>query len=291
MSACSRGPQQQKLHRRIHGGALRAAFSAPNAVLPLRSVQKVKAHQVVNSLQGAARRHAAGNDAADFLANLARERHPHGPAWQAVACNSEVAEALRVAELLAKASARWPRAHAPGAGRAQLRSTRTAEQRAGCQWAKALLRQQRRADRDATRRANLATHEWVEWGGISRCRVCLTVRTRQPGICPGAAESFRQQLVSAPLRGHRMWVAGAIPPDGLAEKRPLMACMVCGGWSLGGRSELLAAQCAPPSKHGAVAIRRLRRGVFPRAARRWEGTTVAHLMPWSECTVACSSAE
>ena len=249
---------------------------------PLCVLLRPEVEQATVPLQGTARRHAAGNEAADFLANLARKRHPRGPAWQAAACSSEIAEALRVTELLAKASARWPRAHDPGAGRAEPRNPLTAEQRAECTQAKAQHQQRHRAERDAARRANAATHEWVDWGGTSRCRICLVARSRQPGVCPGVAETFRQQLVDAPLRGHRMWVTGAIAPDGLAEERPLMACMACGAWSLGGRSEPLAAQCGPPSKHGAAAVRRMRQGLFPRAGYRWKGMRVSSLIPWDD---------
>ena len=135
------------------------------------------------------------------------------------------------------------------------------------------------AQKRREQKAAKATHDWVTWQGITRCQKCLITRSNRVQACSGAANKFQQVAGDALRNGHSLWVAEAVLPVGLAPGLPFAACIKCGGWATVGRSQLMSEPCLPPSKHGAYAIRRMRRGLFPRAERRWTGMTLSQAMP------------
>ena len=274
-----RGRSPRTWAKRMHGGCMRAAFANAQARPALSAMVKVKAHQHLDALDGIDLELARGNKAADELAKQANHRHPQPCSSHKKVTAAQLDDAEQVALLVGRASARWPRARDPGAGRAQLREQLTAAQRHE-------RASRRRADRKQQRDASVtkkqvtdATHEWVRWRGAMRCKRCLCQRSGTTPVCPGFSATFCQVLTSAPSRGHRLWAAEALPPGGCSAPLPFLACVRCGAWRTVGKSVRLDGQCVAPSKHGQSAIRRMRRGLFPRADRRWDGYWLASAMP------------
>ena len=273
------GFQGRRWGRLMHGGCLRAAWASELARPALQGMVKVQAHQDLDLLSGEALDLARGNHAADLQAKEALLGHPQ-PSPTTVACRDAVlADAQEVASLLARASARWPRARDPGAGRAQL-YCRSATEQQERQQARAVRRRQQLEEARTERQRVISSHDWVTVRGVSRCKVCLRRQTRSLQACEGSSARFRDTLDVAVRCGHRLWVADALCPIGQDASLPFVACRDCGAWSTGGPPALLGAQCRPPSRHGLYAIQRMKKGLFPRAERRWAGMTLAHLMPW-----------
>ena len=265
--------------KRMYGGCMRAAFTSTQAHSALCTMAKVKAHQQLDTLQGRDLELARGNAAADELAKAASSRHPQPCSAHKASTAAQLADAEQVALLIGRASARWPRARDPGAGRALLREQLTAVQRRERASRRRADREERKHARAAQQRVTDATHEWVRWRGATRCKRCLCQRSSTTSACPGVAAAFCRVLTGASARGHRIWAAEAVPPGGCSAPLPFLACIQCGAWRTVGNSARLDGQCAAPSKHGMSAIRRMRRGVFPRADRRWTGYSLADLMP------------
>ena len=255
---------------------------APDAAAPLASVQKVQAHQDVQKLQGAARRHAAGNEAADARANLARQRHPRGAEAYVAMGDAAAAEAIKVAEHLARASARWPAAGA--------RLGRRGGAERNFEEARALRRRDvaaRKKQEKAHRAATLASHDWGTWRTVTRCRRCLRAKGPRAAAkaCAGPSSKLFGILRDAAQGGHRLHVADAVAPN--CEPTMIAFCVDCGAWTQSGRSPKLAAPCTHVAAGaGAYCLGRLRQGLFPVGDSRYMGYTVADAVPFGTVALA-----
>ena len=235
----------------------------------------MKAHQDTDQLEGIDKRHALGNKAADERAKLARCRHPQAPPLQQRANDHIADEAVRVAILLAKASARWP----PAGPRRQFtaEATRSRLEAASRRKQEVALQKKQRARASAE---NLASHTWSMWRGRMRCSACWCIRGPKAAgrACPGKSVKFLDKMQAAVGAGHGMFVADAVDSSG--GRAALAICCSCGAWTQSGRSTKLGKQCAEPSGSGPSTIRRVRQGLHPCPDFRYREVRVEHLVPW-----------
>ena len=261
--------------RQMHGGTLRTAFSYEAARDGLHAAVKVKAHQSVTAgPQNCPKWHfAAGNAVADKQANAARALQPPASPTVLATADFQVAEALRVGSIVARATARWP-----SAGERRQPSQTAVAQREAAAARRAAAKQARRSEEQAQAKANLATHSWQG----QQCAVCHVSRSRGAlAACEGRPAALPQLLASAVQLHHKMHIGEAVAPRG--ARMPIAACLACGGWSQTGRisrRSKLASECSGcATGAGPDVVARLSAGWHP-SNRLHNDVGVVGLLPW-----------
>ena len=116
--------------------------------------------------------------------------------------------------------------------------------------------------------------------GVGRCLGCHVERRHAEAAvsAPCGSDWGREMLAGHRERGHRISVA-------FVERRrelpsPLLICLQCGSWAEAGTAKGLLGQCSgQPSRHAADAIRRVRRGLCPKAGKAAREGVVSDLIP------------
>ena len=268
------------LRRKVYGGVIRCAFVEAEVGDSLRAIVKVAAHQVIESISDPVRRYRAlGNDAADSLAKSATALHPAAAASDAGRFELASSDALKVAELMAKALARWP----SSAGRHEFTADHIAKRDAAAE-----LRRRRRernlAERIRAAQSRAASHEWGEWGQLQQCRRCFLPRKSGEAFeCAGAPLKLFAAASAALQRGHKMYLGVLHRGDGQCPA-PFVCCLRCGAWCQTGISlrkhSLLSTECKNPRKRP-DSVARVLRGRHPKCAAPYTQFSVETLQPLS----------
>ncbi len=241
---CNRGSARAIAGDRVYGGLLKPVLSDA-AWAKQVSVRKVPAHVDPRAVSGKARDDALGNAEADAEAKKARMIHPQPPP----ALEKEVEAQLRRARLVVRAMAATLPLFPP-----------MPKERM----------QKRPVARDGATIRGRGGHEWEFKAGFWRCGVCWALSVK-PEIsaqmvhrsCPGPKRSLEAEAITN--RGHKLAIAeGALP---------VLFCWDCGAFSAR-RAYGLGARCrGVPSRAGAQAIARIRRGEQPWETREHGGRT------------------
>ena len=225
---------------------------------------------------------ARGNNIADELAKAAMTGRPDPTPLRKLMMRDAWSTAMAVAKHAARASALWPRSRPADGGRWSRHKVAPEEidaRRAAAQAA----RNQRREEIFQRRAEARATHQWMQWRGVTRCTWCLVSShsTAAEVRCEGALPAFVALGQEAQSKGHRLWNAAVVDQVGLHT--PLAVCIRCGGWAQGiapGRPPKLSAACTRPTRAGSEVIARVRKGLFPKSDARWRGLTISAAAPW-----------
>ena len=186
--------------RLTFGGALRTAHGNAAARPAVAHMEKVKAHQTLDGLEGAEMVAAVGNTAADETAKNALLRHPQQTPATTRRLTTVVEDALASARLVGRASSRWPRARTLGEGRATQRAGPAAETQEQRRQELRRRRRERAAAAEVHRRAAVTSHDWICCCGTNRCRVCLVRRCRVPTACAGAPARLSARVAASRRR-------------------------------------------------------------------------------------------
>ncbi len=242
VKACNDGGARPFNGARLYAGILKLV-RADTAWNRQVAVRKVPAHIDPRTVQGSARHDAIGNGEADEEAKKARELHPRPLPTQ----EQELAADMRRSRLIIRTiAATMPMF--PSMPRERMRR-------------RPLLRE------GATIRGE-GGHEWAFRAGCWRCAICGT-RTVKPNIdaelahrrCPGPKMSMQAEAMVA--KGHKVSFA-----EGDVK---VIFCIDCGAYSAR-RAYGLAISCPGiPTKAGAQALARIRRGYQPWRHRRDAG--------------------
>ncbi len=231
---------------RVYGGLLKPVV-ADAAWAKQVSIRKVPAHIDPRTVSGKAREDAEGNAEADAEAKKARQLHPQ----PTPALEQEVEALLKRARLVIRAMAATLPLFPP-MPRERM--------------------QKRPAARDGAVIRGRGGHVWEFKAGFWRCSVCWALSVK-PEIsahmahqaCPGPKQSLEAEAITA--RGHKLAHAdGALP---------VLFCWDCGAYSARRAYGLGAACKGVPSRAGAQAIARIKRGEQPWEARE-DGKRTRH---------------
>ena len=226
----------------LYAGVVKYALGQAGAK-SVESVSWAKGHVDPESVQGAAKRHAIGNQLADEGADVGRESHP--PPLTTSSQKSLDVQFRHATLVLDTIAAVWlafpaqvergPRA--PGARRPARVSVRDVDR-----------------------------HQWSSLGPGAgwRCVKCWTTaradsdkKTRARAGCkPLSLARALEEDLEAHSKTHRLVAAR------LEDNQPLVICLVCGGWGMR-RAPLLSKPCRGAHKGGGEAIRRVSKGLHP----------------------------
>ncbi len=232
--ACNGGVARPLSGARLYGGLLKPVLADPSWSRQVR-IRKVPAHLDPHNLQGEARDDALGNGAADEEAKRARDMHPSPTPAQVQDLEAELKRMRYVVRAVAATLPLFP----PMPRERVVR---------------------RPVVKDGAAIRGRGGHEWVFRAGCWRCSICWTLTIKQDisaemvhRPCKGPKKSLAAEEIAA--RGHKLaFVEGAMP---------VLFCCDCGSFSAR-RAYGLGAPCrGTPTRAGAQAIARIRKGEQP----------------------------
>ncbi len=240
-----------------YSGIIKPALADPRWARAV-GVRKVPAHVAFETMaRGAERLDAVGNDRADAEAKLAVQRHPQASPALQQDLDASIKRSRLVVRTVAAVMPLFPPMPATRMARRPIaREGATVEGEGG--------------------------HRWRFANGCWRCEVCWTL-TVKPEIdaalahrrCDGPKRSLEAASIVA--RGHVLAQA--------AGQVPILFCMTCGSFS-SRRAYGLGGRCSgTPSKAGAQALSRIRRGLQPwrtRHDRAGPRPRIGGISAWSD---------